>query len=70
MRSHLAPLEQEALWLRCVERMPVDEITRVLGIEGSTGARAVLQSARRKLRAVLDRAHAAEAARNGRGLPE
>ncbi len=53
MRDHLTAQEQEALWLRCFERMPVDAITRVLGIEHATGARAVLQSARRKLRAAL-----------------
>jgi RNA polymerase sigma-70 factor (ECF subfamily) len=55
MRKHLAPLEHEALWLRCYENMPIDEITRVLGIDGATGARGVLQTARRKLRLVLGR---------------
>ena len=47
----LDPLEQRALWLRCAERMPVDEITRVLGLETMSGARGLLQTARRKLRA-------------------
>lgn len=51
--SHLEPQEQEALWLRCFERMPVDTITRVLDIREASGARAVLQRARRKLRSVL-----------------
>jgi RNA polymerase sigma-70 factor (ECF subfamily) len=55
LRAHLTPREQEALCLRCVERMPVDEITRVLSISEASGARAVLQSARRKLRAALSR---------------
>lgn len=50
---HLSPREQDALWLRCIERMPVDAITRVLGIAHASGARAVLQNARRKLRAAL-----------------
>ena len=53
IRRHLDPSEQEAIWMRCFERMPVDEITAVLGIVGASGARGVLQSARRKLRAVL-----------------
>jgi len=55
VRQHLEPVEQEALWLRCFERTPVEEITRMLGVTESTGARAVLQRARRKLRAALAR---------------
>src|SRR5262245_38276554 len=58
---HLDEVEQEALWLRCFERLPVDEITRLLDIPGSSGARAVLQNARRKLRAALDRRDAGNA---------
>jgi RNA polymerase sigma-70 factor (ECF subfamily) len=50
VRRVLDPTEQSALWLRVFERMPVDEITRRLGIGGASGARGVLQSARRKLR--------------------
>jgi len=53
MRAHLDPLEQKALCLRCFEQMPVKAITRILGIEQASGARGILQSARRKLRAVL-----------------
>ncbi len=53
---HLDPVEQEALWLRCVERMAVEDITRLLEVQESSGARAVLQRARRKLRAALDHA--------------
>jgi len=48
--------ERRALWLRCEEKLPVDEIGRLLGLENATGARALLQRARRKLRAVLERA--------------
>jgi len=55
IRETLEPEEQKAIWLRCFERVPVDEITRLLGIEASTGARGVLQRARRKLRTALDR---------------
>ncbi len=51
----LAPVEKQALSLRCFERMPVDAITAVLGIDAPSGARGVLQSARRKLRAAVDR---------------
>ena len=49
----LDPVEQQALWLRCFEKMPVDEITKVLAITEASGARGVLQRARRKLRAAL-----------------
>jgi DNA-directed RNA polymerase specialized sigma24 family protein len=55
MRLTLDEREQEALWLRCYEKMPIDEITRVLGITSTTGARGLLQTARRKLRAALAR---------------
>jgi RNA polymerase sigma-70 factor, ECF subfamily len=55
IRESLEPLEQQALRLRCFERMPVDTITRALGIREATGARAVLQRARRKLRTALVR---------------
>jgi RNA polymerase sigma-70 factor (ECF subfamily) len=53
IRSTLEPEEQKAIWLRCFERMPVDEITRILGIESASGARGLLQKARRKLRNAL-----------------
>ena len=53
MREHLEPLEQDALWLRCYEGMPVEEITRMLNLSTASGARGLLQSARRKLRAAL-----------------
>ena len=52
-REVLDPDEQTALWLRCYERMPVDEITRVLKLDSRSGARGLLQTARRKLRAAL-----------------
>jgi RNA polymerase sigma-70 factor (ECF subfamily) len=53
IRKELEPEEQEAIWLRCVEGLSVDDVTRILGIDGASGARAVLQRARRKLRAAL-----------------
>lgn len=47
----LDPLERDALLLRCHERLPVETITEMLGLENATGARGLLQRARRKLRA-------------------
>jgi len=55
MRDILEPTEATALVLRCEEGLPVDEITRLLNLPGASGARGVLQSARRKLRAALER---------------
>jgi len=59
--DHLDEDERRALWLRCFERMPVEEIGRVMRLENATGARALLQRARRRLRAALDRARDTEA---------
>jgi len=53
MERSLAPLERQVLWLRAYEGMQVEEITRLLGLDGPSGARGVLQRARRKLRAAL-----------------
>lgn len=55
IRGHLTPREQEAIWLRCVDRMPLEAITRVLAIEERSGARGVLQQARRKLKAAMSK---------------
>ena len=55
MQEHLTLEERQALWLRGIERMTVDDITRRLGLQGATGARGLLQTARRKLRAALGR---------------
>ena len=55
IREVLDPQEQEALWLRAVERVPVDEITRLMNLDGASGARGLLQTARRKLRAAMAR---------------
>lgn len=52
--ERLDEAERKALWLRCFERMPVDEIGRAMKLENLTGARALLQRARRKLRAALE----------------
>jgi RNA polymerase sigma-70 factor (ECF subfamily) len=53
LQHALEPREQAALWLRAAEGMSVEDITRALQIDGPSGARAVLQTARRKLRAEL-----------------
>lgn len=55
IETHLGPQERTALWLCCMEGMPVDEITRALGLSNATGARGVLQRARRRLRAAIQR---------------
>jgi RNA polymerase sigma-70 factor (ECF subfamily) len=52
-RQRLDEEEHEVLYLRCFERMPVDEITTVLNVKGASGARGVLQRARRKLRLAM-----------------
>lgn len=49
IRRTLDEHEQRALWMRCVERLSVDEITEKMGITDRSGARALLQRARRKL---------------------
>ena len=46
--------ERKALWLRCFERLLVEEITIVMRLDNATGARGLLQRARRKLRAALE----------------
>lgn len=55
MTTSLSPLEKDALSLRCFEKMPVDTITATLHIAAATGARGVLQTARRKLKTALGR---------------
>ncbi len=45
--------ERKSIWLRYVDLMPVDQITAVLKLDHKSGARAVLQRARRKLRAEM-----------------
>lgn len=65
IRQHLDPIEREALWLRCYEGIPVDEITRLLKIEAATGARSVIQRARRKLRSAIRGRHGENDAHGG-----
>jgi RNA polymerase sigma factor (sigma-70 family) len=63
MSETLTSREQDALWLRYVENASVDDITRTLGVATISGARGLLQTARRKMRA----AWAARAERDTRG---
>ena len=52
MAAVLDAEEREAVQLRYIQYLSQDDITRVLGLSG-TGARALLQRCRRKLRAEL-----------------
>jgi RNA polymerase sigma-70 factor (ECF subfamily) len=54
IHTALDPQEQKAIWLRCFERLPVEEITSLMNIDSASGARGLLQRARRKLRAALE----------------
>jgi RNA polymerase sigma-70 factor (ECF subfamily) len=54
MKGALDSREQLALWLRAYEGMSVEDITRVLALGEASGARGLLQTARRKLRAALE----------------
>jgi DNA-directed RNA polymerase specialized sigma24 family protein len=47
--------ERTALWLRCVEGRSVEDITDLLGLDAASGARGLLQTARRRLRSALER---------------
>lgn len=53
IRDTLDEREQQALWLRCEEGLPVETITEMLGLDSGSGARGLLQTARRRLRAAL-----------------
>jgi RNA polymerase sigma-70 factor (ECF subfamily) len=55
LARHLDAEESAAMWLQCYERLPVEAIGDVLGLGNATGARALLQRARRKLRAAITR---------------
>jgi RNA polymerase sigma-70 factor (ECF subfamily) len=53
LRDTLNPVEQQAIYLRCFERLSVGDVTRILKLSNVSGARSVLQSAREKLRRAL-----------------
>lgn len=50
----LEPVEQEAIYLRYVEGLGQDEITRILELENASGARGLLVRCRRKLRREIE----------------
>jgi len=50
----LDPQERQALQMRCFEGLPVDSITEYMGLTSASGARGLLQRARRKLQTALD----------------
>lgn len=54
-RAVLDPIEQEAVTLRYTEHLPLDEITRTLGLTDASGARGLLQRCKRKLQRELRR---------------
>jgi RNA polymerase sigma-70 factor (ECF subfamily) len=54
MNEVLDPVERKAVWLRYTERMPVETITALLSLDGKSGARGLLQRARRKLRVAIE----------------
>lgn len=54
--------ERTVFWLRCFEDVPVDEINRMMNLPGRSGARGVLQTARRKLKAALAQRRSGEGA--------
>lgn len=54
MHASLDERERLALWLRAEEGMSVPDITRLMKIETPSGARGLLQTARRKLSAALE----------------
>lgn len=53
MNEKLDPEERMALWLRAHEGMGIDDLSELLGIRTASGARGLLQTARRKLRRAL-----------------
>lgn len=54
IEKHLRADEIDALHLRCIDGLPVDAITEILAVDDKSGARGLLQRARRKLRSALD----------------
>lgn len=53
MKDALEPAERTALWMRAYEGMGMDDITQLLKLDNASGARGLLQTARRKLTRAL-----------------
>ncbi len=58
MNEHLNDLEKKVLMMRYVQGLPMDAVTRLLGLQNPSGAKAHVVSAKRKLKRALDRARA------------
>lgn len=55
MQDALEPIEQRVMTLHYVDEMPLESITRLLGLTNASGAKAYIVSARRKLNAAAAR---------------
>ena len=55
MRQTLSDTEQKVLLLHYGEEMKLNEVTRLLGLDNPSGAKAHVVNARRKLSIALDR---------------
>ena len=55
LQESLDQTEREVMSLHYVEEMPLDAITRLLGLENASGAKAYVVSARRKLQQAVTR---------------
>jgi RNA polymerase sigma factor (sigma-70 family) len=66
MRNELTETESRVMVLFYCEDMPLHAVTKLMGLENASGAKAYLVSARRKLTAVLRRRKARESRTEGR----
>jgi RNA polymerase sigma-70 factor (ECF subfamily) len=66
MRQELTETESRVLVMFYGEEIPLHVVTRLLGLENASGAKAYLMSARRKLSTVLRRRKARESRTEGR----
>ena len=55
LTATLDPLERQVFTLHYGDEMPIDAITRLLGLENASGAKAYIVSARRKLAKAKER---------------
>ena len=55
IQEALEPTEQRVMTLHYVDEMPLESITRLLGLTNASGAKAYIVSARRKLSAAVSR---------------
>lgn len=55
MAAELSPVEAKVMMLHFVEDVPLPAISRTLGLENASGAKAYVVSAKRKLKTALNR---------------